>query len=73
MQPSIDSRAGQWQWCVDHKFLKSYINNHEVPRKVNVVQGTNFVSKEVKAFCNNERIEIIQSPVNDHRATGCVE
>ena len=31
------------------------------------------MSKEVKDFCNGEGIEIIESPVNDHRATGCVE
>ena len=36
-------------------------------------QGTNFISNEIKAICNGEGIEIIKSPVNDHRATGCVE
>ena len=55
------------------KFLKSYITNHGVPRKIHVDQGTSFMSNEIKAFCNWEGIEIIKSPVNDHRATGCVE
>ena len=55
------------------KFLKAYINNHSVPRKIHVNQGTNLMSRDVKAFCNGEGIEIIQSPENDHRATGCVE
>ena len=55
------------------KFLKSYITNHEVPRKIHVDQGTSFMSNEIKAFCNGEGIEIIKSPVNDLRATGCVE
>ena len=55
------------------KFLKSYITNHGVPRKIHVDQGTSFMSNEIKAFCNGEGIEIIKSPVNDHRATGCVE
>ena len=55
------------------KFLKSYISNHGVPRKIHIDQGTNFMSNAVKAFCNGEGIEIIKSPVNDHRATGCVE
>ena len=36
-------------------------------------QGTNFMSQELKTFCNSEGIEIMQSPVNDHRATGCVK
>ena len=31
------------------------------------------MSKDLKAFCNSEGIEIIQSPVKDHRATRCVE
>ena len=55
------------------KFLKNYITNHGVPRKIHVDQGTSFMSNEIKAFCNGEGIEIIKSPVNDHRATGCVE
>ena len=55
------------------KILKSYITNHGVPRKIPVDQGTSFMSNEIKAFCNGEGIEIIKSPVNNHRATGCVE
>ena len=55
------------------KFLKSYISNHGVPRKIHIDQGTSFMSNAIKAFCNGEGIEIIKSPVNDHRATGCVE
>ena len=31
------------------------------------------MSNEVKAFSDREGIEIIKSPVNDHRATRCVE
>ena len=31
------------------------------------------MSRDVVAFCNREGIVIVQSPVNDHRATGCVE
>ena len=44
-----------------------------MPRKVHVDQGTDFMSNEIKVFCNGEGIEIIKSPVNDHRVTGCVE
>ena len=36
-------------------------------------QGSSFTSNAVKSFCNSEGIEIIYSPVNDHRGTGCVE
>ena len=55
------------------KFLKSYITNNGVPRKIHIDQGTSFMSTEIIAFCNGEGIEIIKSPVNDHGATGCVE
>ena len=55
------------------KFLKQGINNHGMPRRIHVDQGTNFTSNNVKAFCDAEGVEIVQSPVNDHRATGCVE
>ena len=44
-----------------------------MPRKIHVDHGTSFMSNEIKAFCHGEIIEIIKSPVNDHRATGCVE
>ena len=55
------------------KFLKAYIIAHGVPRQIRVDQGTNFLSKEVRAFFHQQGIEIRISPVNDHRATGCVE
>ena len=55
------------------KFLKAYIIAHGVPRQIRVDQGTNFMSKEVQTFCHGEGFEIFTSPVNDHRATGCVE
>ena len=36
-------------------------------------QGSSFISKVFKSFCNSEGIEIMYSPVKDNRATGCVE
>ena len=55
------------------KFMKQYISHHGVPRKIFMDQSPSFTSKAVKSFCNSEGIEIDYSPVNDHRATGCVE
>ena len=55
------------------KILKQFKNNHGVPRRIHVDQGTNCLSHNVKTFCNAEGIEIVQSPESDHRATGCVE
>ena len=31
------------------------------------------MTNDVRTFCHKEGIEILNSPVNDHRATGCVE
>ena len=55
------------------KFLDKYITHHGVPRKIHVDQGSCFTSNTFKSFCNNEGIELMYSPVNDHRGTGSVE
>ena len=55
------------------KFLKPFMVAHGVPRQIRVDQGTNVMSEEVRSFCHKEGIEMLISPVNDHRATGCVE
>ena len=36
-------------------------------------QATGFVSNEILNFCNYEGMELLKSPVKDHRATGMVE
>ena len=54
-------------------FLKHYISHHRVPRNFFMDQGSSLTSKAVKSFSNSEGIEIVHSPVNDHRATGCVQ
>ena len=53
--------------------MNQYISQHSVPRKIFMDQGSSFTSKAIKSFCNSEGIEIVYAPVNDHRATGCVE
>ena len=55
------------------KFLRKYINTHGHPRKLHMDQATGFFSNEIQNFCNYEDIELIKSPVRDHRATGMVE
>ena len=55
------------------KFLRKYINTHGHPRKLHMDQATGFFSKEIQNFCNYEGIELIKSPVKDHRTTGMVE
>ena len=55
------------------KFLRKYINTHGHPRKLHMDQPTGFFSNDIQNFCNYEGIELIKSPVQDHRATGMVE
>ena len=55
------------------KFLRKYINTHGHPRKLHMDQATGFFSNEIQNFYNYEGIELIKSPVKDHRATGMVE
>ena len=52
------------------KFLDKYITHHGVPLKIHVDQGSCFTSNKFKSFCNKEGIELMYSPVIDHRGTG---
>ena len=49
------------------------MNTHGHPMKLHMDQATGFFSNEIQNFCNYEGIELIKSPVKDHRATGMVE
>ena len=51
------------------KFLRKYINTHGHPRKLHM----DFFSNCIQSLCNYGGIELIKSPVKDHRATGMVE
>ena len=55
------------------KFLRKYKNTHGHPWKLHMDQATGFFSNDIQNFCNYEGIELIKSPVKDHRATGMVE
>ena len=55
------------------KFLDKYITQHGVPRKIHADQGSCFTSNKFKSFYNSKGIELVYSPVNDHRGTGSVE
>ena len=54
-------------------FLRKYIALHGIPRTIRTDQGSGFISKEVREFCHEQNINVIFSPVGDHRATGLVE
>ena len=50
-----------------------YIENHGIPRCFRLDQAKCFVGNQVKTFSNKNNIDIIEAPVNDHRAIGLVE
>ena len=50
-----------------------YIETHGIPRSIRLDQAKCFIGHQVKTFCNKNNIEIIEAPVNDHRAIGLVE
>ena len=57
------------------KFLKKHIENG-VPRSIRLDKAKCLVGNQVKTFCYNiikKNIDIIETPVNDHRAIGLVE
>ena len=56
------------------KFLDMYIEYHRtIPRSICLDQAKCLVGNQVKTFCNKNNIDIIEAPVNDHRAIGLVE
>ena len=50
-----------------------YIENHGIPRSVRLDQVKCLVGNQVNTFCIENNIDIIEAPVNDHRAIGLVE
>ena len=50
-----------------------YIETHGIPRSIPLDQAKCLIGHQVKTFCNKNNIEIIEAPVNDHRAIGLVE
>ena len=54
-------------------FLDMYIEIHGIPRSIRLDQAKCLFGNQVKTFCNKNNIDIIEAPVNDHRAIGLVE
>ena len=55
------------------KFLDMYIEPHEIRRSIHLDQAKCLFGNQVKTFCSKNNIDIIEAPVNDHRAIGLVE
>ena len=54
-------------------FLDRYFENHRIPRSLRLDQAKCLVGNQVMTFSNKNFIDIIEAPVNDHRAVGLVE
>ena len=57
------------------KFLDMYIENRRIQRYsiLSFGSGKMIVGQQLMTFCNRDNIEIVEAPVNDHRAVGLVE
>ena len=55
------------------EFLKQYIAQYGVPKKMRTDPGTVFMSEAFRKFCNQFCIEHITCPVRDHKGNGKIE
>ena len=55
------------------KFLLDYACNHGIPRTIRLYQATCLLGKRVTNYCNENNTNILDAPVDDHRAIGLVE
>ena len=55
------------------KFLKSYLQQHSIPKSIKTDQYSGFKNKVVQAFCKDKNIAQCFCPVGDHRGCGLVE
>ena len=55
------------------KFLKTYIQQHSIPKSIKTDQYSGFKNKLVQAFCKDKNIAQYFCPVGDHCGCGLVE
>ena len=55
------------------KFLQEYVLLHGIPRKIRLDQARCQTGQQVKNFCSQNNIQLIEAPIHDHRAIGLVE
>ena len=55
------------------KFLKSYIQQHSIPKSIKTDQYSGFKNKLVQQFCLEKNIAQYFCPAGDHRGCGLVE
>ena len=55
------------------KFLQEYVLLHGIPRSIRLDQTRYPTAHQIKAFCSQNNIQLIEAPIHDHRAIGLVE
>ena len=55
------------------KFLQEYVLLHGMPRSIRLDQARCQNGHQIKAFCSQNNIQLIEAPIHDHRAIGLVE
>ena len=55
------------------KFLQEYVLLHGIPRSIRLEQARCQTGEQIKAFCSQNNIQLIEAPIHDHRAIGLVE
>ena len=55
------------------KFLQEYVLLHGIPRSIRLDQAQCQTGQQIKAFCSQNNIQLIEAPMHDHRAISLVE
>ena len=55
------------------KFFQEYVLLHRIPRAIRLNQARCQTGQQIKAFCSQNNIQLIEAPIHDHRAIGLVE
>ena len=55
------------------KFLQEYVLLHGILRSMRLDQARCKTGQQIKAFCNQNNIQLTEAPIHDHRAIGLVE
>ena len=55
------------------KFLQEYVLLQRIPRSIRLHQARFQTGNRIKAFCNQNNLQLIEAPIHDHRPVGLVE
>ena len=54
------------------KFFQEYVLLHGIPRSIRLDQARCQTGQQIKTFCSQNNIQLIEAPIHDHRAIGLV-